>query len=98
MKCEILVINYVLKTGTHQFDLCCTSTALLRPFYFDLFTSTFSQIWTSYWLRSTGRSKEVEVKFDQKSRSKVLVEVKSVRRSTEKVEYMKIVEVHKRSN
>ena len=32
--------------------------ASVRPFlYFDLSTSTFCQIWTSYWSISTGRSK-----------------------------------------
>ena len=57
----------------HQFDLFCTST--------------FYQIWTSYWSRSTGRSQVlVEVKFGRKSRSKVWLEVKSVGRSTEKGE------------
>ena len=41
-----------------------TSTSLLRHLYFDLCTSTFCQIWTSYWSRSTGRSTIlVEVKF-----------------------------------
>ena len=42
--------------------------------YFDLCTSTFCQIWTSYWSRRTGRST-------------VLVEVKSVGRSTENDAY-----------
>ena len=38
---------------------------------FDPSTSTFCQIWVSYWSRSTGRSKVlVEVKFGQKGRSK----------------------------
>ena len=40
----------------HVFDLFCISTALLRLGFFDLCTSTFCQIWTSYWSRSTGRS------------------------------------------
>jgi len=44
-----------------------TSTSLLRLSYFDL------QIWTSYWSRRTGRSTVlIEVKYGQKSRSKVL--------------------------
>jgi len=87
----------------HIFGLFCTSTSLLRPLYFDsrtsnsvlrltyfdFCTSTFCQIWVSYWSRtqvevqfwskySFGRSKKVEVreskaevKFGQKSRSKV---------------------------
>ena len=33
-----------------------TSTSLLRLAYFDLCTSTFCEIWTSYWSRRTGRS------------------------------------------
>ena len=53
---------------------------LLRLPYFDLCTLPFCQIRTSYWSRSTGRTT-------------VLVEVKSVGRSTEKVEDMKMVEV-----
>ena len=44
----------------------------LPPVYFELCTSTFCQIWVSYWSRSTERSKVlVEVKFGQKGRSKV---------------------------
>ena len=65
----------------HIFDLFFTSTVL----YFDLReASTFCQIQTSYWSRRTVRST-------------VLVEVRSVGRSTEKVEYMKMVEVQNRS-
>ena len=53
------------------FDLS-TSSALVRLVYFELCTSTFCQIWTSYWSRSTGRSKVlVEIKFGQKGQSKV---------------------------
>ena len=62
------------KMGTHQFDLFCTSTIFISStcLYFDSLTSTFCQIWTSYWSRSTGQSKVlVEVKLGQKSRSKV---------------------------
>jgi len=47
-----------------------TSNSLLRLAY--ICTSTFCQIWTYYWSRSTGPSKVlVEVNFGQKSRSKV---------------------------
>ena len=66
--------------GTHQLDLFCTSTRVFRPLYFDLCTSTFCQIWTSYWPRRTGRSAVlVEVKFRSKKGG----------RSTEKVELMR---------
>jgi len=74
-----------VERGTHQFDLFCTSTALLRPLYFGSLTSTISQILIFYWSKSIDRSK-------------VLVEVKSVDRSTEKVEDLKMVAVQKRSN
>ena len=37
------------------FDLF-TSNSLVRLAYFDLGTSTFCQIWTSYWSRRTGQS------------------------------------------
>ena len=53
----------ITKTGTHQFDLFCTSTSLLRPVYFDPLTST-------YVLRPLvksgfiiGRETQVEVQF-----------------------------------
>ena len=46
-----------------------STLSVLRPLYINLCTSTLCQIWTSYWLRSTGRSSVlVEVKFGQKSR------------------------------
>ena len=74
----------LLRLAYFDFELF-TWTSLVRPLYFDL-----CQIWTSYWSRSTGRSTVlVEVKFGQKSRSKVQVEVKSVGRSTEKFELMR---------
>jgi len=60
----------------HQFDLFCISTALLRPLYFDLFifdlfssTSVLRHFVKSGLL--IGREAQVEVKFGQKSRSKV---------------------------
>ena len=36
---ESLYTNRCIKTGTHQLDLFCTSTALLQPLYFDIFTN-----------------------------------------------------------
>jgi len=45
---KALIRNAYQIAGTHQFDLFCTSTALLHPIYFDLCTSTFCQIWISY--------------------------------------------------
>mgnify|MGYP006944986874 CR=1 FL=1 len=65
----------------HIFDLFCTSTALLQPLlwplYCDSLTSTFCQIWTSYWSRSSGRSTVlVEVKFWSKYSLAKKVEVR----------------------
>ena len=78
------IISHLVKL---MFWVRISSTfSVLRLAYFDLCTSTFSQIWTSYWSRTTGRST-------------VLVEVKSVGRrkgrryenggSTEKIELMR---------
>ena len=42
-------------------------TTLLQLAHFELCTSTFCQIWISYWSRSTGRRLRLEVKFRSKS-------------------------------
>ena len=80
-----------LYLGTHQFDLFSTVTifisstfSVLRPLYFDLFTSnslirlayfdlctsTICEIWTSYWSRSTGRRLRCTVLVEIKFRSR----------------------------
>jgi len=61
----------ILSSGLYIFNyiiwVCISWPFLLRPLYFDLCTSTFCQIWISYWSRSMGRSTVlVEEKFDQK--------------------------------
>ena len=81
--------------GTHSFDLFCTSTALLRLAYFDIFPNLdFLLVEKHRSTYSFGRSK-VWPKRSKESCDKK-VEVKSVGRSTERVEDMKMVKVQKR--
>ena len=69
-------LYFDLSTSTSLLRLAyfelCTSNSVLGLAYFDLCTSTFCQICTSYWSRSTRRNTVlVEVKFGHESRSKV---------------------------
>jgi len=71
---KFLIVNSNLDPKIEIWFACFLGYASVRPFlYFELFTLTFCQIWTSYWSRQTSRSTVlVEVKFAQRGRSKVL--------------------------
>ena len=81
--------------GMHQFVLFCTSTifvsstfSVFRPRYFDLLSNLDFLLVEKYRSKySLSRNKDVRFK-----------DVKSVGRSTEKIEDMKMVEVQKMSN
>ena len=61
-----------ISVGTNQFDLFCTSTALLRLAYFDIFANLVFLLVEKYRSKySFDRRKEVEVKFRHQDRTKI---------------------------